>query len=236
MTVASSGCLPRRQRIRIAGGRLVIVPSDWEAQGVVQPREVELPPFWIDSHEVTEADWTSCVRAGRCTSVALSGEPGRALGGVTWSEAAEYCRWRQGELPSGDQLAWAAMGAEGRRYPWGNAGAVCRRAAFGLADGPCGWGATGPELAGSHPAGATAAGVHDLGGNVAEWTRPARGHAGAPSAGMPRRVAVHGGSWRDRTATDLRGWNARWLPPQSRSASIGFRCAYPANPKEATQP
>src|SRR6185503_21054203 len=101
-----------------------------------------------------------------------------------------------GALPSRDQLAFAAAGQTGRRYAWGDTGAVCRRAAWGLASGPCAEGASGPEIAGAHPDGASPEGVLDLAGNVAEWSAPDR--ADAPVA------EVRGGSFADGAASALR--------------------------------
>jgi len=57
----------------------------------------------------------------------------------------------------------AARGREGRTYPWGERPPDAQRAVFGR--GP---GETAPV--GSVPAGATPEGVHDLAGNVDEWT------------------------------------------------------------------
>lgn len=218
--VAPAGCAPIDVdgRRAIAGGRLRIGPGDWEAQGVVTPYEAEIGPFEIDTFEVTEARWERCVRAGACAAeVALSGEPGRAVAGVTFDEAAAFCRFAGGRLPSRDELAFAISG-EGRRYPWGDTGVVCRRAAWGLASGPCATGGSGPDTVGAHPGGASRAGVHDLAGNVAEWAAPKdapEGHAD-----------VIGGSWADAEAAALRGWNRRTAPRTARDPTIGLRCVY----------
>ncbi len=218
LDVTASGCVSAPRVARFSGGVLRIGPGDWEAQGVVTPREARVAPYGIDALEVTEARWSACVDAGACPAVALSGEPGLAVAGVTLDEAARFCAFAGGAVPTSDELAFAAAGPNARRYPWGDTGAVCRRAAFGLRDGPCGVGAVGPEVAGSHPAGASPDGVHDLSGNVAEWAL-----GGDPS----RPVAeVRGGSWVDASAPALRSWQQRTLPPSHRSAEVGFRCAY----------
>jgi formylglycine-generating enzyme required for sulfatase activity len=208
------GCVAPARVVRLAGGVLRVGPSDWEAQGVVTPREARLEPFGLDAFEVTEARWSACARAGACPAIALSGEPGRAVASVTVDEAARFCAFAGGALPQADELAFAAAGATGRRYAWGDTGAVCRRAAFGLRDGPCGVGASGPEIAGSHPDGASPDGARDLSGNVAEW---------ALAGGA---AEVRGGSWADGAAPALRSWQRRVLAPDTRSPAIGFRCAY----------
>jgi formylglycine-generating enzyme len=218
MDATPAGCVAPPRVVSIAGGLLRVGPGDWEAQGVVAPYEVVVPPFGLDALEVTEARYGACMAKGACPppSPPLSGEPGRAVAWVTLDEAARFCRWAGGALPAADQLAFAAAGPGGRRYAWGDTGAVCRRAAWGLVAGPCGWGATGPELSGSHPDGASPEGVLDLAGNVAEWSISAGG------------AEVRGGSFADGAASALRAWQRRALPPDTRASRIGFRCAYAA--------
>jgi formylglycine-generating enzyme required for sulfatase activity len=221
MRATPAGCVPEASVVTVAGGTLRVSPVDWEAADTVTAHERAIEPFGMDSHEVVEADYSACVDAGRCAPVALRGEPGLPVTGATRAEADRYCQWRNGRLPTSDEHAFAAMGVTGRRYPWGETGAVCRRAAFGLAAGPCSHGATGPELAGSRPSGATAHGLHDLAGNVAEWT------ADVDPTGRGLGPIV-GGSWQDSVAHALRGWSVRWLAVESRSSAVGWRCAFAA--------
>ena len=216
MEATPAGCVATPRVVHLEGGLLRIGPGDWEAQGVVAPYEAQIAPFDLDALEVSEARWDACVTAGACPGAPLSGEPGRAVAGVTAGEAARFCRWAGGALPTSAQLAFAAAGKAGRRYAWGDTGAVCRRAAWGLVAGPCGWGARGPELAGSHPDGASPEGVLDLAGNVAEW-------ASLPDGGAEAR----GGSFADGAASALRSWQRRAFPPDSRSPEVGFRCVHP---------
>lgn len=205
-------------------------PGDWEAQGVVSPRDARIEAFVLDALEVTEVRYAACVAAEACASILpLTSEPGRAVSGIRRDEAARFCAWAGGALPSGDQLAFASAGAASRRYPWGDTGAVCRRAAWGLADGPCGRGGLGPELAGSHPDGASPNGILDLAGNVAEWTSTAGNPAG-PTA------EVRGGSWADGEAAALRSWYRREIASETRSAEVGFRCAYAPGEAEGGAP
>lgn len=212
------GCVPPAPppRIEIAAATLTIAPGDWEASGVVRWRSEPVDSFRIDAHEVTESRWRACVEAGACPDAPRRGEPGLPVTGVTAKEAAALCAHEGGRLPTEAELAMAAAGPGGRRYPWGPTGFVCRRAAWGLVRGPCGHGARGPELAGAHPAGATPDGIHDLAGNVAEWT--------APTAG---RAAVLGGAYDADEAAALRTWSRRLVDDGTRSATIGFRCAWP---------
>jgi formylglycine-generating enzyme required for sulfatase activity len=213
------GCAAPAKTATIAAGVLVEGPSDWDAYGAVAPRRVEVAAFRLDVYEITEARYASCVASGACAPVPLTGEPGRAVTGVTYAEASSFCAWAGGALPTKDQHAFAAAGPAGRRYPWGDAGAVCRRAAFGLVSGPCGEGARAAELAGAHPEGRSPEGVRDLSGNVREWVEA------PPDAAM---ATVRGGSWADGSAASLRSWFGSEQPKGLRSAEVGFRCAYAA--------
>jgi formylglycine-generating enzyme required for sulfatase activity len=226
MEASPAGCVAHARVVRLLGGTLRVGPGDWEAQGVVAPRQVEVAPFGIDALEVTESAWSACTAAGACPVVGLTGEPGRALGGVTADEARAYCRWAGGALPTSDQLAFAAAGSAARRYAWGDTGAVCRRAAWGLEAGPCAWGAHGPELAGSHPDGASPEGVLDLAGNVAEWAASTIPLTDGGQGSTEAETEVRGGSYATASASALRAWNRRVLPPGTRVSDVGFRCAY----------
>jgi formylglycine-generating enzyme required for sulfatase activity len=221
LVVTARGCVPGDPQARreIPGGTLVMAPQEWEAAGSVAPRIVHVEPFSIDVYEVTEARWETCVAQQRCNAIPLRGEPGLPVTRLMNHEAVAFCTGAGGRLPVPDELAMAATGGV-RRYPWGPTGFVCRRAAWGLAQGPCAWGADGPEIVGAHPAGATPEGVQDLSGNVAEWTSTVDATA----------AAVIGGSWNDVEAAALRTWSQSVLSLNTRSATVGFRCVYPRSP------
>jgi formylglycine-generating enzyme required for sulfatase activity len=218
LEMMNDGCVAPSRIVAIRGGVLRVGPGDWEAQGQVTPRTVDVPAFAMDAYEVHEARYGACVAASACIAVPLSGEPGRSLGGVTLDEAWRFCAWAGGAVPSADQLAFAAAGSGGKRYAWGDTGAVCRRAAWGLVHGPCAEGAIGPEVTGSHPDGVSPDGVFDLAGNVAEWT--SREREGATL------VDVRGGSYVDGEASALRSWHRREVNGNTRAADVGWRCVY----------
>jgi formylglycine-generating enzyme len=216
------GCVAGSERVVIRGGVLEAGAGDWEGDWEAErraPHRTVVAPFEIDSHEITESAYAACATLGKCADLPRSGEPGRAMAGMTRREVEAYCAFRGGRLPSDDEWTFSARGPSSRRYPWGDTGAVCRRASWGMREGPCGFDALGPELAGAHPDGATPEGLYDLAGNVAEWVA---GASDDPS-GM-----VRGGSFATVLATDLRTWRVRRLAASTRSSEVGGRCAYEA--------
>ncbi len=203
------GCDAPSARVRVEATKMTLGPSDWEAEGRVTPRTVHVDAFYMDVLEVTVAQLADhAVPDGA-----------RAAAAVTRDEAATFCAAHRGRLPTDDEWLAAAAGAAGRRYPWGDTGAVCRRAAWGLATGPCARGATGPDTVGSHPDGASAEGIHDLAGNVAEWVT-------TPPGARTTSGVVRGGSWKTELATGLRTWQRMEIDVTARDPSVGFRCAY----------
>ncbi len=210
-------------RIAVPAVTTELGPSDWEAEGRVASRTVRTGRFAVDAFEAT-AGQVFCEACPVPDAARLAGAPSRAAAGLSLDEARTVCRARGGRLPSGDE--WTALSAVGdasggdrdggggtvlHRYPWGDTGAVCRRAAFGLSRGPCATGATGADPVGAHPDGDSPAGVHDLAGNVAEWTEDG---------------FVRGGSWDSVLAEELRTWARAEVPPLAHDPRIGVRCAY----------
>jgi formylglycine-generating enzyme required for sulfatase activity len=149
--------------------------------------------------------------------------------GITWYEAAAYCRWLSAQtgdnycLPSEAEWEKAARGTDGRSYPWGNEAPDETRANFGRIVGR-----TTPV--GSYSAGASPYGALDMAGNVWEWTRsefqkypydPEDGREeGSDPAG--KRFTLRGGSWFfDRTS--VRCGSRDWYLPDSGYNNLGFR-------------
>lgn len=205
-------CVARFSVVSFEGGELFIGAADWDGAGGSErfPR-TRVGPFRLDVAEVTRERF----REGDAAAAA-NGEAGLPVSDLSPGDAEAFCQRQRGRLPTAAEWVWAAAGAAGRRYPWGNSGLVCRRAAFGLVQGPCASVPERPtaELVGSRPDGASPEGIQDLSGNVAEWTREADGG-----------FTARGGSFRSTSAAELKSWAA--LADQQKALHIGFRCAYP---------
>ena len=138
---------------------------------------------------------------------------------VDWYQAERYCEALDKRLPSEVEWEYAAQGGKDaasrpRGFPWGDAAPtdqVCW-APVGKAR-PTGWEQTCPV--GSYPAGDGVKGLHDLAGNVWEWTSSRDGAA---------RV-IRGGSWRPDDAAALRAANRAKSAPSEHNDHTGFRCA-----------
>ena len=218
-----------------------------------QPQKrIFVPAFRLDKTEVTVAGYEYCVKQGRCRAVLAAAASAKAMNlpvtGVSWHEAAAYCRFVGKRLPT--ELEWekAARGPTGRKFPWGDTFA-CQYGNFGNygGDGRCAdEGAPGhPVAVGSFPAGASVYGALDLAGNVWEWVSDLyfvdsykRSHSSAAEAEPgpqnlagasavasvdPKRVLRGGGCC---SIFGLpRGADRLGLPSQYRDSDIGFRCA-----------
>ncbi|MFI9644375.1 formylglycine-generating enzyme family protein [Micromonospora sp. NPDC051925] len=99
--------------------------------------------------------------------------------GLTWTQATSLARALGGRLPTAPEWEWMA-GRGVRRYPWGDGDPAPGHA--NLRD----LGPGAPTPVGEHPAGATPEGLHDVAGNVWEWTATT-----VPGSG----AVVRGGSY-----------------------------------------
>jgi formylglycine-generating enzyme required for sulfatase activity len=212
----AGACLGPEGRVHLAGGTVHFSAADWEGptQAPQSSKDIRVNAFELDRTEVTVARFRACAAADACPKISDDSEPGRPVRHLLPEEAARYCAFVGGRLPTSDEWLFAAAGSAGRRYPWGNTGLVCRRASFGLVTGPCARSSdAGPDFAGARPDGATPEGVLDLAGNVAEWTAEPDGS-----------FVARGGSYRSEIAGDLKTWT--FERGQERAAHVGFRCAY----------
>lgn len=206
--------------------------------------EVTLSDFEIDRTEVPVRRYARCVAVGACSPPGYpSGDvrydrPDLPVTHVRWDDAATYCAWVGGRLPTEAEWEHAARGRAGRTFPWGELYNPHLANHGAWADDPTDGrdGFLGLAPIGSFPDGATAAGLLDMAGNAAEWVadwyeRDDEGYGygrGAvidpkgPPYGAPGHV-IRGGSYRE-AAYWLRTAARRAWPTATRE--VGFRCAY----------
>jgi iron(II)-dependent oxidoreductase len=157
---------------------------------------------------------------------------------VCWYEADAYARWAGRRLPTEAEWEKAArldpVSGRSRRFPWGDEDPAATHANLGQRH-------LQPAPAGAFPAGASPLGVHQLVGDVWEWT--GSDFAGYPGfAPWPYREysevffgpdykVLRGGSFATDAAA-CRGTFRNWDYPIRRQIFAGFRTARDAEPGE----
>jgi formylglycine-generating enzyme required for sulfatase activity len=249
--------------VHVPAGRFLMATPDATIERRNGPVHEELlAGYCIDRTEVTVEAYSRCVVAGRCTP---TGEPGdrddarfcngtradrqdHPINCVDWEQATTFCTFANERLPTEAEWEYAARGADGRSYPWGNdpptaarlngCGAEClaeelrvepqrpgETIAPPLYRESDGWTTTAPV--GSFPAGASPFGAVDLAGNVEEWTADGLNWDGASIAEARRGRGVHvirGSHFhtiaRDEVNLAERGGQSTTV----RISKLGFRC------------
>ncbi len=219
-------------------------------EGLQGGTSVMVPEFKIDKHEVTVAEYTECMNAGKCRrpkdhernqycNVGMVERNNHPANCVDWTEAVDYCSWQGKRLPTEAEWEKAARAGSTSRYPWGQ-DVSCRNAILddgktlaSAGDEPDGCGEDRSWPVASRLA--NALGLYDMHGNIGEWTSVwyaqdamtklyPDGYLNGPENGKQR--VVRGGSW-DENKLNLRSSFRNVKPPVSGKSiygSIGFRC------------
>lgn len=214
----------------------------------LEAHSVELSPFWIDRTEVTVAAYHRCERAGFCPPPGFFragnrfDSPDLPVSWVTWDDAARYCEFRGGRLPTEAEWERAARGAHGRLFPWGNLPGPRRanHGRLGVDDRDDTDGFLDLAPVGSFPAGRTPEGIDDLAGNVEEWVLDSVADGNDlryPQATQvnPKRVGsgafrtTRGGGFTSPVAW-IRGGARGFRPATIRRPDLGFRCVTTIGP------
>ena len=195
------------------------------------PRRAHVGAFGLARTEVTQSAYLQCVSASRCapsreTSEGLRGGQLPVVG-ISAVDAAAYCAFVRGRLPTEEEWEFAARGDESRRFPWGRV----YDAALGnhgrpplREDHSDGFAGLAPVA--SQPANASPFGVLDLAGNAWEWTASSPRSVdvgGADRIGSLR--VLRGGSFL-HPAVSMRVTARMWVSASSLRADVGFRCAF----------
>jgi hypothetical protein len=221
--------------IRVPGGAYARRP--YEGDGTTEkPRMVEVASFFMDKHEVTNAQFARFLNAVKETGRLVGAAPGvvrtadgwqaqegyatRPVTAATGFGALAYAKWAGGYVPGPDEWMKAAGGVDGCLYPWGTAKPDATRANFAR-PAP-----KGTLPVGSFAAGASPYGCLDMAGNAYERVMlDGRGP-----------VMIKGGSWLSPHPLNLRVLDLCMQPMPVAEKSVGFRCAMKdPEPERATR-
>jgi sulfatase modifying factor 1 len=176
----------------------------------------------LDLTEVTVSAYAKCVEAGGCTEPDssvfcnwwIAGREQHPMNCVDWLEAAAYCAWAGGRLPTESEWEFAATNGGTTTEPWGGGQATCALAVINGSKEGFGCGKDSTSSVCSKPSGNSKAGHCDFAGNVWEWT--------STTAGSD--VIIRGGGWYNDASNQ--GASARFgAAPSIWSEWTGFRCA-----------
>jgi formylglycine-generating enzyme required for sulfatase activity len=229
----------------VVPGDMVLIPAgefimgiDDKESAAYPKQKINLPAFWIDKYEVTNTQFLDfSIKASYTGEGAKEGKDWRLFVTVdkalfpvvyiTWNDAVAYCKSLGKRLPTEEEWEKAARGEDGRAYPWGNDWAENRSNTYEA-------GPTKPVAIGQFDD-VSPYGVHDMLGNVQEWTSSwyvtYKGNPKKdPNSGQRFRV-VRGLSSRYRGKLAHLWDRSAWAP--SALYDFGCRCAKDATPEEA---
>ena len=200
-------------------------------------------PFAVGKYEVTFAEWDACVAGGGCNGY-RPGDEGWGRGrrpviSVSWKGAQAYVQWLSEQTGEAYRLLseaeWEYVARAGTTTPFHTGTTISTEQANYNGNYTYGSGRKGEYRKKTVPVGrfpANAFGLHDVHGNVWEWTQDCwnKSYAGAPSNGgawesgdCSRRV-VRGGSWFNYPR-ELRSANRYRITVGLRDNNVGFRLA-----------
>jgi len=200
--------------------------------------KIKLPAYYIDIYEVTNLQYkkfNDATHRRSPTHFRNRTFPARKADHpvtyVSWQDAHAYCQWAGKRLPTDQEWEKAARGTDGKMYPWGETFAVKN------ANTPLRWkqlgdfGDTTPV--GSFDQGVSIYGLHDMSGNVWEWTDS--WYTAYPNNSVfsesygTRYKTLKGGSWFDcsfyKCGISAPVFNRAFFAKRTKNDSFGFRCA-----------
>lgn len=222
-------------------------PAHFERIGELPLRHIAVPALQVHRHEVSNQQLDDCARAGACAPRnwdecqfwSLRGfelgsrvpeamrQPALPAVCVTFDEAERYCAHVGMRLPTDVEWERIARHGDDRMQPWGRfwTPALLNWGERDMTGFPIPGRLDGADLTASvfdYEDGASPAGILNLLGNAAEWTR--RTSRGDELPDPPS--AIRGGSYVD-DIRNLRITREEPVPPDERRSTIGFRCVAP---------
>lgn len=188
---------------------------------------VKLKAYYIDRHEVTNAEYKKFLDAaghapapspawhGNQIKPQLENHPVTC---VSWSDADAYAKWAGKRLPTEAEWERAARGKDGRLFPWKGKFDATR----------CVVGTDSTRPVGSAPTGRSPCGCDDMVGSVQEWTQD---NYAPYSKDVPEVLVfnkeykvIRGSGYAVREPWFSLCTMRQALPPTSRVTTVGFRC------------
>ncbi len=108
---------------RVPGGTFIMGQAPiFGAEAPNPPHRVDLSPFQLGIHPVTNEEYRAFVEATGAPPQAhadhpLFGQADLPVVGVSWQDAMRYCAWASGTLPTEAQWELAARGFDERPFP-----------------------------------------------------------------------------------------------------------------------
>ncbi|CCQ89159.1 conserved exported hypothetical protein [Nitrospina gracilis 3/211] len=231
--IAKAGSSGEGEMVTIKGGCFQM--GSKQGTPAEQPvHEVCVDSFQMDKYEVTQARFQAVMDRNPSDHIGAN----LPVESITWNEASQYCEKQGKRLPTEAEWEYAARGGTQTHFYWGdtvkgNEANFCDKACelnIRVAAIDDGFRTTAP-VGQFKP---NSYGLHDMAGNVAEWTADwmdENYYRSSPKDNPkgPRPLdnkVVRGGAW-NTTAGFLRSSNRAAFLPDFRNPGVGFRCVKP---------
>jgi formylglycine-generating enzyme required for sulfatase activity len=230
------------EMVLIPAGEFIFGTDDKEPEPALRanPQQtIDLPAFYIDKYEVTFKEFLDfCIEHEYTSEGSAEGKNwqqffsadkrNNPVSYITWGDAKAYCEANGKRLPTEVEWEKAARGTDGRRFPWGDQWIPNQSNTYEA-------GYKQPVDIGQFDKDVSPYGVHDMLGNVLEWTeswfKPYEGNRLRDENFGERFKVLRGACSRFYgSRTHLWARNA-YLP--NYLADFGFRCAKDASEVES---